>query len=152
MPCTSMSSRRTPKASISFGMSLRLVNRCMGTPLGIGCDRVPRALLAGALLDLGELHVARRVHRDLGAAGVALDLAQHAHVAAFELLRRRPELAAQLLRDAGREGVARERAAHVQEGRLAFRVLGVAGLLDLAADHAVLADVAGGLVGADGVL
>src|SRR5690606_12644919 len=76
----------------------------------------------------------------------------HADVAALELFRGRAALPALLLRDARREGVARERAAHVQEGGLAFGVLGVAGLLDLAADHAALADVARGLFGADHVL
>src|SRR5690606_27927010 len=43
-------------------------------------------------------------------------------------------------------------AAHVQEGRLALGVLGPAGLLDLAADHHVLADEAHGLLGGDGFL
>src|SRR5690606_40668444 len=102
--------------------------------------------------DRGELDVAGRAHRDLRAAGIALDGAHHADVAALELFRGRAELPALVLRDARREGVARERAAHVQEGGLAFGVLGVAGLLDLAADHAALADVARGLFGADHVL
>src|SRR5690606_12280582 len=59
---------------------------------------------------------------------------------AFQGFQREGELAAVLAGDTRREGVAREGAAHVQEGRLAFGAFCVTGLCDLATDHAALAD------------
>ncbi|CEE67537.1 hypothetical protein XAC2852_370021 [Xanthomonas citri pv. citri] len=97
---------------------------------------------ARRLLDGGELQAGRGADFDFGARTVALDLAEDADVLTFERFRGEAELAAVGAVDACGEGVAREHAAHVQEGRFAFRALRVLGLFDLAAHHAVLADEA----------
>src|SRR5690625_1106022 len=150
MPCTSINTSTRPKARIIFWESLRLLMCCNMT-----CFLIPFAGGArswGPSADVGEPDVGRRAHRDLGAAGVALDAAADAHVLAPQFFGGRGEGAADAAGDARGEGVAREVATHVEERRLALGVGGVAGALDGAADHPGGPDEAHGVLGGDGLL